>query len=166
MTYDIPSFWDSASLGIAGAIIFIIAAIAAVIISFHKLRIELWAVAAALTFVSLFSVGISIQFYTHMVTDSTVSQTQSYLAAEYGADFTREETLNLMNYQASGRYQAGALLPAQFDVNSPDYVKNMAYGTTSRVEDGELVHFQLAKTDGKLELFTETPSQIMHEKVV
>lgn len=166
MTYDIPSFLDAAWLGIAGGVTFLAAAVVAVIISFRKLRIELWAVAAGLAFVSLFSVGVSIQLYKHMVTDSTVSQTQEYLADEYGTDFTPEETLNLMNYQTSGMNQAGTLLPSQFDVDSPDYTENMVYGTTSRVEDGELQHFQLAKVDDQLQLFVATTPQTVFEKVV
>lgn len=166
MTYDIPSFLDAAWLGIAGGVIFLVAAVVAVIISFRKVRIELWAVAAGLAVVSLFSVGVSIQLYSHMVADTTVSQTQAYLAEEYGTDFTHEETLNLMNYQTSGMTQSGALLPTQFDVNSSDYVANMVYGTTSRVENGELQHFQLAKVADQLTLFTATTPQTVYEKVI
>lgn len=163
MTYDIPSFWDAAALGIAGGIIFLLAAIAAVIISFRKIRVELWAVAAALIFVSIFSVGLSIQLYHNLVSETTISQTQEYLAEEYGTSFSKDELLSLMNYQNSGRPGQGALLANQFEANSPDHVENMVYGTTDQIVDGKLVHFQLAKVDDSLKLFTSFTSVTLYK---
>lgn len=161
MTYEIPSFWEATWVGVVGGVIFLVVALIILIISFRNIRVGLWGVAAGMAFLGLFSFGLSIQLYDQTVNQSMVTQTRNNLNTVYEADFTQEEVESLMNYE--GRYESapgrGALIADQFDLTSPHYHKNIAYGSVSKIIHEEPVRIQLTKLGDELVLYVSSDSQ-------